>query len=63
VAVPGPTRSKYQLEYQQAQDILDKQPEGGSSVSPADVPRLQRNLQMLARLAAHLRARRLRVLH
>lgn len=65
VTFPGLTRSKYQLEYQQAQDVLEgRSPrlEDGSSVSPADVPQLQRNLQTLARLAAHLRAGRLRVL-
>ena len=57
------TRSRYQLEYQQAQDIMDGRPPrpGHDCIALADRPRLQRNLQVLAWVAAHLRAGRLQV--
>lgn len=56
-------RSRYQLEYQQAQDIMDgRPPQPEHDIAMEDRPRLQQNLQTLARVAAHLRAGRLQVL-
>ncbi|KAI7844065.1 hypothetical protein COHA_002209 [Chlorella ohadii] len=53
-------RSRYQLEYSQAQDILDgRPPKPGHEVAAADRPVLQRNLALLAALAEH--RRRLRI--
>ncbi|PRW57734.1 DIS3-like exonuclease 1 [Chlorella sorokiniana] len=53
-------RSRYQLEYSQAQDILDGHPpKPGHEVAAADRPALQRNLELLAALAEH--RRRLRI--
>ncbi|BDA44024.1 DIS3-like exonuclease 1 [Coccomyxa sp. Obi] len=54
-------RSRYQLEYQQAQDIMDGRPPQPEhdSIAMEDRPRLQQTLQTLARVAAHLRAGRL----
>ncbi len=56
-------RSRYQLEYEQAQDILDERPPRPEhdSIAMEDRPRLQQALQTLTRVAAHLRAGRLQV--
>ncbi|GAB4819868.1 hypothetical protein N2152v2_006914 [Parachlorella kessleri] len=53
-------RSRYQLEYQQAQDIMEGAPtRPGHEISPADRPTLQRALRFLSRLAASRRGARL----
>lgn len=55
-------RSRYQLEYSQAQDILDgRPPKPGHEVAAADRPALRRNLALLASLAEHRRRLRLEV--
>lgn len=55
-------RSRYQLEYSQAQDILDgRPPKPGHEVAAADRPALRRNLALLAALAEHRRRLRLEV--
>ncbi len=56
-------RSRYQLEYQQAQDVLDGRPPRAHSL-PADEPEraaLRTSLALLARFAASRRAERLQV--
>ncbi|KAL4433810.1 hypothetical protein ABPG75_000251 [Micractinium tetrahymenae] len=53
-------RSRYQLEYSQAQDIMDdRPPKPGQEVAPNYRPLLQRNLRLLAALAEHQRQLRL----
>jgi hypothetical protein len=53
-------RSRYQLEYSQAQGILEgRPPKAGQEVAPIDRPALQRNLALLAALAEHRRQARL----
>ncbi len=57
-----PCRSRYQLEYSQAQGIMEgAQPKPAQEVAPGDLPRLQRNLRLLAALAEHRRQLRLEV--
>lgn len=58
---PTTARSRYQLEYSQAQDILDGHPPqpAHDTVAPADRPALRRNLAALAALAEHRRRQRL----
>ena len=57
---PLSCRSRYQLEYSQAQGILEGRPLGaGQEVASADRPALQRNLTLLAALAEHRRQARL----
>jgi hypothetical protein len=56
-------RSRYQLEYQQAQDVLDGRPPRAHSL-PVDEPEraaLRTSLVLLARFAAAQRAERLQV--
>lgn len=67
-------RSRYQLEYSQAQAIMEGRPQplqpasqhggggtGEQAVPAADLPPLQRNLRLLAALAEHRRQMRLQV--
>lgn len=55
-------RSRYQLEYSQAQGIADGEPpRPGQEVAPEDTPLLRRNLRLLAALAEHRRRLRLEV--
>ena len=54
-----PSRSRYQLTYQHAQDVLDGRPPApGHDVAAADRDTLRRALTALKRVTDHLRARR-----
>jgi DIS3-like exonuclease 1 len=53
------SRSRYQLTYQQAQDVLDGRPPAlGHDVAAADRDTLRRALTSLKRVTDHLRAAR-----